>query len=314
MIRILLTCCISLILCACSTHTSKGYVKHIDNRTALKENSQLYVKVPEGTAIIIGKAAPNAGNVDHSSLLYPAITPVDFFAAVITHAAITESVKNNKKNQAQDEADIVVIPYRPFIKDIANQALITQLSDIALSRGFHLKPYQESQSDDDIVLDITPIYLLNQKQNTLTLRTQFLVYHKKNETVAPQKRAMLYQNQIEILSPIIQSDNPADYWLNNNGEKLIETMRNLLSETLELGALQISSNEQTINKSNQQNFRYDDGDVVAFERASIVAEDCEHIVIHTLRGWLKSIPTARLQGLHPCKASQEAKANTPKLN
>ncbi|MEO3736419.1 hypothetical protein [Shewanella baltica] len=314
MIRILLTSCILLILCACSTHTSKGYVKLIDNRIAIKENSQLYVKVPEGTAIIIGKAEPNAGNVDHTSILYPAITPVDFFAAVITHAAITESVKNNKKNKVQDEADIIVIPYRPFIKDVANQALITQLSDIALSRGFHLKPYSEIQSDDDIVLDITPIYLLNQKQNTLTLRTQFLVYYKKNESIATQKRVMLYQNQIEILSPIIQSESPADYWLNNNGEKLIETMRNLLSDTLALGALQISSNEKAIKKSTEKNFRYDDGDVLAFERASVITEDCERIVIHTLRGWLKSIPTGRLQDRHPCKIGQEAKIDTPMLN
>lgn len=314
MIRIILACCMSLILCACSTHTSKGYVKHIDNRTALKENSQLYVKVPDGTAIIIGKAEPNSGNVDHNSILYPAVTPVDFFAAVITHAAITESVKNNKKNREQDEADLVVTPYRPFVKDVANQALITQLSDIALSRGFHLKPYKESLSDNDIVLDITPIYLLNQKQNTLTLRTQFLVYHKKNEHVAVQKRAMLYQNQIEILSPVIQSEAPADYWLNNNGEKLLETMRRLLSETLTLGALEISSNELANKKSNAQNFRYDDGDMLAFERASIVAENCERIVIHTLRGWLKSIPTARIQDLPPCKASQEATINTPMLN
>ena len=199
MIRILLAICVSLILGACSSHTPKGYVKLIDNRTALKENSLLYVKVPEGTAILIGKAEPNAGNVEHSSILYPAVTPVDFFAAVVTHAAITESVKNNKKNKAQDEADVVVTPYRPFVKDIANQALTTQLSDIALSRGFNLKPYQESQSENDIVLDITPIYLLNQKQNTLTLRTQFLVYHRKNETIAAQKRAMLYQNQINYL-------------------------------------------------------------------------------------------------------------------
>lgn len=313
MIRILLAICVSLILGACSSHTPKGYVKLIDNRTALKENSLLYVKVPEGTAILIGKAEPNAGNVEHSSILYPAVTPVDFFAAVVTHAAITESVKNNKKNKAQDEADVVVTPYRPFVKDIANQALITQLSDIALSRGFNLKPYQESQSENDIVLDITPIYLLNQKQNTLTLRTQFLVYHRKNETIAAQKRVMLYQNQIEVLSPTLQSENPSEYWLNNNGEKLIDTMRDLLSQTLALGALQISDNQKAV-KGNEQNFRYDDGDELAFERASVVSEDCEHVVIHTLRGWLKSIPTSRLQGKMPCKANLEAKINTPSLN
>lgn len=84
-------------LSACSTHQSKGYVKRIDNRVQIKDNSQLFVKVPTGTAIFIGKAAPNSGDIGHPSMLYPAITPIDFFAAVITHAAIAESIKNDKK-------------------------------------------------------------------------------------------------------------------------------------------------------------------------------------------------------------------------
>lgn len=293
-------------LSACSTHQSKGYVKRIDNRVQIKDNSQLFVKVPTGTAIFIGKAAPNSGDIGHPSMLYPAITPIDFFAAVITHAAIAESIKNDKKNRAQDVADKVVIPYRTFIKDLVNQALITQLSDIAFSKGFQLKHYKDSQSDKDIVLDITPIYLLSQNQDTLTLRTQFIAYYKKNENITLKKRPVLYQNQIEILSPKIHTEDPTEYWLSNNGEKLLETMRSLLSNTLKLGAIEIGSNK-IIKKGNDQNFRYDDGDIVAFERARIIQEDCEQVIIRTLRGWLKSIPRERLKGQHPCNINQKPK-------
>ncbi|MCL1051495.1 hypothetical protein L2755_17945 [Shewanella abyssi] len=314
MFRIVFICLLSLILCACSTHQPKGYVKHVDNRTTLKENSKLYVKVPEGTALIIGKAAPNSGNVDHPDMIYPAVTPVDFFAAIITHAAITESVKNDKKNRAQTLADTVTIPYRPFVKDIANQALVSQLKDIALSRGFQLARYSESLSESDVVLDITPIYLLNQKQDTLTLRTQFLVYQKKELHVTAKKRKVLYQNQIEVLSSKIKAESPQEYWLANDGERLITTMRSLLSKTLKLGAIQVSSIQTDDSIMTKQNIRYDDGDTTAFERASIISDDCERVIIHTLRGWLKSIPTERLIDKHTCQKGQEASAAKPVLN
>ncbi|MDO6638477.1 hypothetical protein Q4557_00690 [Shewanella sp. 5_MG-2023] len=314
MLRILVISLLSIILCACSTYNPKGYVKHVDNRTILKENSKLYVKVPDGTALIIGKAAPNSGNVDHMGMIYPAVTPVDFFAAIITHAAITESVKNDKKNKAQDLADEVILPYRPFVKDIANQALVTQLNDIALSRGFELARFQDSQSEDDMVLDITPIYLLNQQQDTLTLRTQFLVYQKKELHIAAKKRAVFYQNQIEVLSSKIESESPQEYWLANNGLRLVTTMRSLLSKTLELGAVQVSSNREHSQINNQQNFRYDDGDTTAFERASIISDDCERVVIHTLRGWLKSIPIERLKDKHVCQKGLEANSEKPIIN
>lgn len=301
-------------LSACSTHQSKGYVKHVDNRITLKENSQLYVKVPDGTALMIGKVEASAANVDHAGILYPAVTPVDFFASVITHAAITESIKNDKKNRAQDIADRVTIPYRSFVKDIPNQALVSQLEDIALSRGFKLASYSDSHSDSDFILDITPIYLLNQKQDTLILRTQFLVYQKKDQHVTGKKRKVFYQNQIEVLSSKLPIESPEKYWLANNGETLIKTMRRLLSKTLALGAIQISSNDNSIKSTNKQNFRYDDGDKIAFERASIISDDCKHVVIHTLRGWLKSIPIERLKSQYTCKSALEANIETAVIN
>ncbi|WOT04117.1 hypothetical protein [Shewanella youngdeokensis] len=314
MLKYFITSILVIALTACVTHQPKGYIKHVDNRAILKEKTQLYVKIPDSSVILIGKAAPSLNEADQFNMLYPAATPGDFFAGVIAHAIIVESKKNEAKNSAQAAADVAVLPYRPYLKDVANQALASQLENIVLARGFSLARYEDSQSESDIILDITPIFLMNQKQDTLTLRTQFLVYPKSEQHKSTKKRAVLYQNQIEVLSAKIDAALPQEYWLSNNGEQLVNTMRSLLSQTLALGAIQISSIESDHSNRVQHNFRYDDGDTTAFERASVISNDCNRVVINTLRGWLKSIPSERLKDKHICQDIQESTLKRQSLN
>lgn len=294
----------ALIMVGCTSHKPQGYVKLIDKKNTIPENAQLYVKVPEGIATFIGKAPDYRGKTQSSGMLYPAATPVDFFVAVLAHAAVSESIKNSQKNSLQFEANKIIEPYRRYSDSLNNQMLISQLKDIALSRGFTLNKYKNSQTENDFILDITPIYLLNKTEETLILRNQFLVYRKKYENKSASKKRLLFQNQIEVISGNTVSGNAQDYWLKNDGENLKKEMSELFSESLDLIAKRISSPEGD-NNLKYKNYRYNDGDSVVFERAITLSESCDKVVFKTLRGWLKSIPAHRVVNREQCIKQQE---------
>lgn len=295
----LLVLFIALVMVGCTSHKPQGYVKLIDKSSTLPENAQLYVKVPEGIATFIGKAPDYRGKTQSSAMLYPAITPVDFFASVLAHAAVSESVRNSHKNSLQSTADRVIEPYRAYSDSLKNKNLVNQLKEIALSRGFTLNKYENSQHDDDLILDITPIYLLNKTEETLILRNQFLVYKKKYQSKKGKQKRLLFQNQIEVLSGATIQGSAQEYWLNNDGENLKNEMNQLFSESLNLIAERISSTAKDTNVK-YKNYRYNDGDSIVFERAIALSENCEKVIFKTLRGWLKSIPASRIVNQTEC--------------
>jgi len=295
----LLVLFITLVMVGCASHKPQGYVKLIDKSSTLPENAQLYVKVPEGIATFIGKAPDYRGKTQSSAMLYPAITPVDFFASVIAHAAVSESLRDSHKNSLQSVADKVIEPYRAYSDSLKNKNLVNQLKEIALSRGFTLNKYENSQHDEDLILDITPIYLLNKTEETLILRNQFLVYKKKYKSKKERKKRLLFQNQIEVFSGATIQGSAQEYWLNNDGENLKNEMNQLFSESLNLIAERISSKAKDTNVK-YKNYRYNDGDSVVFERAIALSESCEKVIFKTLRGWLKSIPASRIVNQTEC--------------
>ncbi len=290
---------IMLAFFGCASHKPHGYVKLIDKTHHLPVNAKLFVKVPEGIATFIGKAADYDETVGSTVFLYPAVTPVDFFASVIAHAAVVDSMKNNYKNSMQSAADKVIEPYRKYSDSLKNKYLIEQVKEIALSRGFSLDKYENSLSDEDFILDITPIFLLNTKEDTLILRNQFLVYKKKYQHKKGNKKPLLFQNQIEVLSNIKDQVINQQYWLNNEGENLKSEMNHLFSESLELIAARISDGAES-DELTYKNYRYHDGDGIVFERAVLLSENCEKIVFKTLRGWLKSVPSRRVVNIDHC--------------
>ena len=295
----LLVLFIALVLVGCSSHKPQGYVKLIDKSNTLPENAKLFVKVPEGIATFIGKAPDYRGKTQSSAMLYPAVTPVDFFASVIAHAAVSESVRNSDKNSLQSIADKVIEPYRAYSDSLKNKTLVNQLKEIALSRGFTLSKYENSQHGDDLILDITPIYLLNKTEETLILRNQFLVYKKKYQNKKEKKKRLLFQNQIEVFSDVTIPGIAQEHWLKNDGENLKNEMNKLFSESLNLIAERISSTAKDANVK-YKNYRYNDGDGVVFERAITLSENCEKVIFKTLRGWLKSIPANRIVNQGSC--------------
>jgi hypothetical protein len=287
------------LISGCVSHKPHGYVKLIDKTENIPENSKLFVKVPKGIATFIGKAADYSGTIDSTAVLYPAVTPIDFFASVIAHAAIVDSMKNDYKNSMQSAADRVIEPYRKYSNSLKNEYLIKKLEEVALSRGFSLDKYENSLSADDYILDITPIFLLNTKEDTLILRNQFLVYKKKYQDKQGKKKPLLFQNQIEVFSSTKDLDVTQQYWLDNEGENLKEEMNQLFSESLQLIASRISVGTES-DKLTYKNYRYHDGDGVVFERAVSLNETCDKVVFKTLRGWLKSVPTDRVINHNLC--------------
>ena len=100
----------------------------------------------------------------------------------------------------------------------------------------------------------------------------------------------VYENIIDVLSPLVifESD-PVNFWV---GEDELRTMAaRLLTTSISWIINDIDSGTGPIDKE-QHTFNYTFGGEQRYERGYLLAQDCEQLVIRSLRGWIRVFPTS----------------------
>jgi hypothetical protein len=220
---------------------------------------------------------------NQQGMLYPAAGLAGFFAAVITHGIISESTKSHQKTKAEEAADKVLLPYQSILNDFHQKQLMQSgLEQVNANDKKRMLEFG-GKSGADWFIECAPVFSMTQDQKAIILENRIAIFTKKSSTVPA------YQNTLKVISQAKSEDDLVNFWKANEGEKLKEESVKLFGHSLNMILGEIAIDSESGNNP-FKTFRYVEGSHEKMERGQFVSENCNRIVIKTLRGELMSIP------------------------
>lgn len=242
------------------------------------------LQLPEDEKVMYkGVLSYDATGPNGSGMLYPAPNAGGFLAGLITHAIILESMKSRQKTAAQEAADKVLTPFTDVIQNYTYLELMQRaVEKMAPPQTVQLIPYAEKPQNEWLIQSV-PVFSLTQDQTALVL---------DNVISISQPGAASYVNTIRIVSAPSQAPNLVQYWSANQGEKLKSLSVGLVADSLQI-AMKGANGSFGGETPTYKTVRYLEGKTEKMERAQLLGEQCNRVLIKTLRGWLMSVPVER---------------------
>ena len=247
-----------------------------------KESSWLLRLPEEKTVIFHGSSNADDAGLNTGGMLYPAPTPLGFLAAVVTHALIIDGSKRHQLSKLQEEADKVLIPYRPLIDKMDGRELMSKAVATSKRRGTGKTIDAGAAPTTETLVESTPVFWMTPDRESIIVENALSIL----KPGAPAESA--YRNEVRVVYTPHGSPSPENYWLANNGEKLHEAAIKLLAESIDIG-LHDASLAPTDEKP-FRTLRFTEGKQEKMERAQLLEDRCGRMLLKTLRGSLMSVP------------------------
>lgn len=255
-----------------------GTPEHISNDTGWT------LQLPEDEKVVFkGVVDFDASGPSGANMLYPAPNAGGFLVGLITHAIILESMKGKRKSAAQEAADKVLLPYQDVVQRYTYRELMQRVLDKnLLAEPVKLVGYTEKNETPRLIQSV-PIFSLTQDQTALVL---------DNVISISKPGVPAYVNTIRVVSTAAGTGDLIPYWTANQGENLKAVTTAMVADSLQIALKKAAGNLNTDNTT-YKTLRYYEGKTEKMERALLVSEQCDRLLIKTLRGWLMSIPVSR---------------------
>lgn len=216
-------------------------------------------------------------------MLYPAPNAIGLFAAVLTRGLLVESAKQDQKKKFQSEADKVLLPYLETLSQYTSKDLMRRGLEMTSIGGHKELLDEKAAPQGEWLISSVPLFSFTQDQRAIVL----------DNVVSIAKSAMpevpAFQGAIRVVSPAKRDDDLAKFWTANQGERLKSETAGLFAESLDIALAEVVGSFEKA-ASNFRTVRYFEGDTEKIERAQIVSERCDRLVLRTLRGSLMSVP------------------------
>jgi hypothetical protein len=224
----------------------------------------------------------NAG-LGSGTMLYPTggLGLVGLLVGVATHAAIVGGSRSGQESAMQRSADKVIEPYHDSLArfhalELERRALaLTPTAAVA-----HLRDAKDAPAGEAFVLAV-PEFAMTADSAALVL----------DETIVLRPSAGSdkgVQQVVRVISPPRVEENLRDAWSADDGAALKATAAALMAESLDVALRQ--SRHPADDKAAFRTLRYRFGDSERMERAQLLEETCDHLVMRTLRGALLVVP------------------------
>ena len=253
----------------------------------LARDSSWSLRLPEIENVLYqGVVNHDGAGTGTGSMFYPAPNIAGFLAALITHGIINESVKSSQKTKLQEDADKVLLPYRAVLANYSYKELMQQgLTRILVGSGKKLIGHTEKATTSWLV-ESTPVFSMTQDHSAIIIDNLISIY-------APnQPEAVVYQQVVRAVSQPWSGADLVNYWSVENGRVLKEMSVSLFVESVDI-ALNDAINKAKPNNLPHKTFRYLEGRNEKMERGQLISEQCDRVVIRTLRDAPMSIPVRR---------------------
>lgn len=225
----------------------------------------------------------DASGPSGASMLYPAPNAGGFLIGLITHAIILESMKGKRKTAAQEAADKVLVPYQDVVQAYTYRELMQRVLDKRVFAGPVKLVAHSENNETPWLIQSVPIFSLTQDETALVL---------DNVISISRPGLPVYLNTIKVVSTAAADANPVQYWTANQGEQLKRETAAMVADSLQIALRSVAGSLDTANTT-YKTMRYFEGRTEKMERALLLSEYCNRVLIKTLRGWLMSIPVSR---------------------
>lgn len=224
------------------------------------------------------KAGQGAG-----AMMYPAPGLAGFLAAIATHAAIVNSVRDGERSELEIAADKVLLPYKETLDafrygDLASLALPPEAGLPMLAAD--VKP------QSGLVIASAPVFYMTQDQGALILDNTVSVFKAGSEKP-------VYTNTVRVVSRAGDAADLVAHWRQDGGKRLQEESARLFRHSVDIVRAHALVPYDAAAAVAQKTFRYVEGKRDAIERAQPISEHCGRALVKNLRGWLMSIPLKR---------------------
>ncbi|MEA3195906.1 MAG: hypothetical protein QOD26_4239 [Betaproteobacteria bacterium] len=215
--------------------------------------------------------------------------PVIALLMLAGHAAYVDTTLTQQRTAAQERADRVLLPYRAVLDRYTQRELMQRaLSKSQMSGGRGLMQAGENAGADWLV-EAGVVMMMTQDEKALLLDAAFAI--RSSEA----RGQPVYERVIRVVSRPRDEDDPRIFWSRSEGERLKEESAHLVAHALDL-ALRDANGTLGIATAGHRTYRYREGGAEKMERAELMADLCDRIVVKNLRDWLMSIPLRPREG------------------
>jgi hypothetical protein len=241
---------------------------------------------PDAPVTYHGMASFDEAGMGTAGMLYPAPGVAGLLAAIITHGVIVDAAKQKQKDQMQAAADQVLEPYKPFLDKFAYRDLMQRAIAKAKLGGGGRLVEADADAGRATLVESVPVFKLTQDRKAIVLDNLVAIQLPGVSTEAA------YRTSIRVVSSPSNSADPAASWSANDGERIKDESARLVAESFDVAFDEVAR-VTTPGSAPYRTIRYLEGAVEKIERAQVLAEQCERLLIRTLRGNLMSVPLAR---------------------
>lgn len=252
-----------------------------------KSNSQWMLELPnDGPVVYHGVYSLDEAGTGKGGMLYPAPSAAGLVAAIVTHALIINSVKNEQKNQLQLSADQVLSSYQEALGNFKYAELMQRTVDrlSTTPAAEHVKA--QGYSERKMIIESAPTFMLTQDQKTVIINDNVVI------RIPGQTPEVAHKSMIRVISTAENSVDSSSFWTGNQGENIKGISSQLHAQSIDI-ALQTFAAGKSAESKPFQTVRYREGLSDKVERAQVIHKDCDRMLIKNLRGVLISAPVVK---------------------
>lgn len=215
------------------------------------------------------------------SFMYPAPGLAGFAVAIATHGLLSGAMRDSEKQKIRDKANEVLLPYQPILGNYKYQDLIqASMAKMATVADKRVLAASAPAVPGETVIDSVPVFYMTQDQRALILENAV--------SIRGDGSAKPYENVIRVVSPARDEKDLGAYWSNADGSQLRGESARLFALSLDIALNDM--HPAGADSHPYKTVRYVEGGADKMERGQLISEECNQVLLRTLRGNLMSVP------------------------
>jgi hypothetical protein len=274
----------SVALTVCSTAPSAA-----DEIPAVQEITipALTLRLPPGELVSFA-AIVNEDTVSGrpGAMMYPGPLPVAL-ATLLAQGLYSSHRLAVEKKLRDSQSDGVLAPYQPALSHFTNAELMRRALDGLTTHGDKALIRFSDRAGPGWLIECSPAFLMTQDARALVLQNLIVIHSPDASSPAT------FKNVVEVVGRPREAAaaDAEDTWAIQDGSQLLDASVDLLRESVTL-ALSDLHGDFAGHAAAYRTVHYPRGGTEMTERAQILRESRQQVVLKTLRGWIMSVPAA----------------------
>ena len=218
------------------------------------------------------------------SMMYAGPAPAAL-VGVIAHGVIESHRQAKEKKNKNSLSDLVLAPYQHSLSHFTNAELMRRALDGLTTHGDKALIGFSERAGPGWLIECLPQFFMTQDARALVLQNSIVIHSPDAASPAT------FKNVVEVVEEPRDTvgKDTENTWMIQDGAFLASASVDLLRESVDLALREIHG-DFAGHAAAYHTVRYPRGGAERMERAQILSESPQRLVLKTLRGWIMSVP------------------------